>query len=115
MLLALKKECHCIEGEGEGLEGQRSSLSRGWEVCECTSCSGHVKESLQLGVGFVQITEKNEGKLEPIMKALNDRMEPACYFLNNREVYEEWSNIFTSLFLENNSEDGAKDGFRRQN
>lgn len=76
-------------------------------MCECISCSGDVKESLQLGVGFIQITLENEGKLEPIMKTLNDRMESACYFLNNREIYEEWSNTFTSLFLENNSEDGT--------
>lgn len=34
------------------------------------------------------------------MKALNDRMELTFYFLNNGEFYEEWSNIFTSLFLE---------------
>lgn len=40
-------------------------------------------------------------------------MEFAFYFLNNRQVDEEWSNIFTSLFLENYSEDSAKDEFRR--
>lgn len=38
------------------------------------------------------------GKLEPVMKALHDRMELVFYFLNNREFLQ--SNVYTSLFLE---------------
>lgn len=47
------------------------------------------------------------------MKALNDRTELTFYFLNNREVYEEWRNIFTSLFLEIILRIVQKDGFRK--
>ena len=47
------------------------------------------------------------------MKALNDRMEFELYFLHTREVFAGQSNTFTSLFLENNSRDNAKDGFRK--
>lgn len=55
----------------------------------------------------------SEGKMKPITKALNYRMEVAFYFLNNRAVFAGQSNTLTSLFLENNSRDGTKDGFRR--
>nr|KAF6445102.1 SH3GL interacting endocytic adaptor 1 [Molossus molossus] len=48
-----------IEEEGEGTEGRRSSLSRGKPVPESTSRQ-EVQESLQLRVGFIQITVGDE-------------------------------------------------------
>ena len=57
----------------------------------------------------------SEGELEPIMKTLNNRMEFELYFLHSREVFAGQNNTFTSLFLENNSRDDAKDGFKKWN